>query len=100
MVNPTCPCCGQTAAPTDQYGLYFTSTQALILRAVQRAGKHGIHSESLFTKVYGNRIDGGPDSGIKVIHVHVAHLNGKLAAVGKRIRGSKDQQVYVLQDIT
>jgi hypothetical protein len=79
-----CPSCGQPIIPP---GLGLTPTQRRILGAVQQ--RPGISSEELRNLVWAHDVNGGPEDR-KVIHVHVCHLNTRLAAFGVRVRGGSN----------
>jgi hypothetical protein len=77
-----CPTCGQPCVPE---GLGLTPTQERALRAVRR--HPGITSEELRGLVWADDPNGGPEDR-KALHVHVHHLNARLAVHGIAVRGS------------
>jgi hypothetical protein len=94
-----CPCCGgrgeiEERAPVELVGLQFK-----IFDEVRRH-PHGIDTPKLVDCIYADRIDGGPDSALKTIHVMVWQLNRKLAKAGLRVANtarSGGGGVYKLQ---
>jgi hypothetical protein len=77
----TCPACGQVVAPT---GLHLPPIKALIYDTVQR--RPGITPAALRDVVWGLDPNGGPLTGTKCLHVHVAQLNQLLAPYGVCVR--------------
>lgn len=103
-----CPACGQTL-PREAVirDASLSPLQSSIFRAVEKAGSHGIHRDRLFQHLYGDRADGGPDSGVRCIQVHIFQLNKRLAKIGKRVcqAGGKytrpgDGTFYVIEDVS
>ena len=56
-----------------------------MLDVVRRAGKHGIRSDLLFERVYGEDPNGGPETGVKVLAVHARQMNMVMKPKGWRI---------------
>lgn len=86
MTGDVCTCCGQTLPP-DDLGITLPLRLRRILNAVRVSGRHGIRTDRLFDIIYGDDIDGGPLSGIKVLHVHISKLNKLIAPHGWRVAG-------------
>lgn len=103
-MSGVCQCCGQTM-PRDylivgtRMRLDLTGMKQIIFEAVTKAGPEGIHAEVLFERCYSGTSKGGPDSGVKIIAVHVRNLNKKLAAYGKKVTAGKGLRFYQLVDI-
>ena len=97
-----CDKCGQTL-PRDfmwlgsNKGVALTGLQRKILERVTKAGNNGVHAETLFQHLYGNRVDGGPE--FKSMAVVVRHLNKKLRPLGKAVLAGKGQRFYKLTGI-
>jgi hypothetical protein len=94
----TCPCCGgrgeiEERAPVELQGLQFKIYDEV------RRHPYGIETPKLVDRIYADRIDGGPDSALKTIHVMVWRLNAKLRPAGQRIYGTArgTGSVYKLQ---
>jgi len=87
MNDRTCKCCGQTL-PLSALDIPMADGQKKLVEAVRRAGKHGIATDRLFDVLYGDDIDGGPQSGVKTLHVRVCTVNRLLRKHGYRISGN------------
>jgi hypothetical protein len=97
----SCPSCGQTLPSKFPLGVKLTAGERRIVQLVLRAGKNGIEPDRLFELMYAHRRDGGPLTGIKVLHVRINILNAKLRTVGKMVRAPKGagNSGYVLKDL-
>lgn len=86
-----CPTCGQTLPPASvpELRAQLTPTQRRIFDIVSQAGRHGIPTDALESKLYSFHANGGPDSARKTLHVHVTQLNKRLCPFGKRIRANR-----------
>lgn len=84
-----CACCGQTLPDDLPDGLILRGKMRLLYDRVRRAGKNGIRADLLFEFMYGEDPNGGPDTGIKIIPVHVNHINSRLVKFNQRIIGSR-----------
>lgn len=87
MSEQVCKCCGQTLPPIEGIEVVMSRGLKQIVEIVRRAGKHGIHTERLFNKIYGADPNGGPEGGIKTLHVRVSQANRVLRRHGWEIRG-------------
>jgi hypothetical protein len=76
-----CPQCRQPVAPT---GLRLPRIKQRILESVRR--RPGITVQELLDQVWADALDGGPLTGAKCLHVHVAQLNRRLAPHGLTVR--------------
>lgn len=94
--HPCCPSCGQFLPPARPLGLRLSRGDEELLGHVRRAGVHGIPTQALFDRLYADDPDGGPLTGVKVLHVRVNTLNRRLRSVGKVI-WARDRR-YVLMD--
>ena len=97
----TCAACGQTL-PSELPGVALSAEQRRIVDRVRRAGPHGIHPEDLFDFIYRDDPDGGPETGIKTLHVRVMFINRKLKSIGKVIRSgwrNGGSRPYVYRDL-
>lgn len=87
-MSAVCECCGQTLPnKLDLRGVVLSYTKYKIVEAVHSAGKHGVRTDRLIMKVYGDDVDGGPDNASVTIHVHICQINKKLTKVGLRVKG-------------
>lgn len=95
-MSDVCPCCGQTL-PLGAAPVKLTRKQYAIYDLVRRRGRHGVPVDELFERVWDDP-GGGPDSGTKVLHVHVHYLNARLAPHGQRVCASSlgSRSSYVL----
>lgn len=59
--------------------------QQCILRAVMRAGEHGIYADTLFEHLYAHDPNGGPVTGHGALSANIYYLNLRLAPIGKRV---------------
>ncbi len=82
-----CECCGQTLPPAFDLGVKMGPGLRKIVETLHKAGPHGMPSDRLFNAIYDHRADGGPESGIKVLHVRISQLNKRLRTAGYNIRG-------------
>ena len=53
-----------------------------MIKAVHKAGKHGIRSDALFEQIYKSDPDGGPLTGVKILAVHAWGINRVLRKQG------------------
>lgn len=83
-----CQCCGQMLPPPNLPAslstLRLTRTQREILEIVCKAGPNGIDTDALYARLYGQRLNGGPQ--VKTIHVFVCKINHQLRTIGKYLR--------------
>lgn len=80
-----CECCGQ-ALPSKFKHMRLSPGPQLLLEAVAEAGEEGIDIERLYQKLYGDRLDGGPDP--NTVRVRISQINSKhLKQFGMRIVG-------------
>jgi len=87
--NTVCPCCGQTLPPVGgPPGLELFGFYKVIFQAVTKAGEFGIPADRLFQVMYGDRRDGGPDSGRRSMWVIICNLNRKLKPFGLAVRAN------------
>ena len=83
-VNITCcPGCGR---PMPRDDIALPPVKRRIYDIVSR--HPGISADQLCELVWADDPGGGPESGRKVIHVHVNQLNHRLAPFGVVVRGS------------
>lgn len=73
--------------PDDFPDIRFTERQRKIVTAVLRAGKHGIATDRLFNSVWDDLLNGGPETGHKVLHVHISAINKQLRPRGWQLSG-------------
>lgn len=104
MTDRLCKCCGQTL-PVD-IGIEVSLARGLktIVEVVRKAGQHGISTDRLFNRIYGHDRDGGPLTGVKVLHVRISRINKTLRPQGWEIVGehtgnSKIYGSYRLQPV-
>ena len=57
-----------------------------MLHFVHRSGVHGIRSDILFDLIYGADPNGGPDTGQKILAVHICRMNKDMKIFGLRLR--------------
>ena len=81
-----CPTCHQTLPNPLPHDLQFRGVKNLILRRVHKAGGAGIRSDLLFDHVYGDDPNGGPETGMKILAVHIWHMNKTLKSFGLKIK--------------
>ena len=86
-MSPVCKCCGQTMPPKLELGIKLTPGYQRIVDAVHAAGPRGLQSTRLFNILYDGARDGGPEGGMKVMHVRIWHLNQRLKKVNLRVKG-------------
>jgi hypothetical protein len=88
-----CPSCGGfigEASPIEKVREALTApSQRLIFDALSRPVGRSVHRETLFSLIYGNRRDGGPDRGEHVLTVHVSQLRRKIEPFGWTITASR-----------
>lgn len=84
-----CPCCGQALPPEEPEGLGLRGKRKILFDLVRKAGKHGIRADRLFSALYDDDPNGGPNTGLKIIAVHICHANKVLKRFGLRIRGGQ-----------
>jgi hypothetical protein len=80
-----CPACGQTLPEKLPLGLCFRGIKKRIVDVVHRAGETGIPTDALFDRIYGEDPNGGPETGFKIIAVHVCAMNKKMKPFGLKI---------------
>ena len=56
----------------------FRDVKYRIVECIHRAGAGGRTSQDVFDYVYGDKANGGPDSGVKIIAVHICRINKML----------------------
>lgn len=64
----------------------FRDKKQRIVEVIHKAGAHGATSDQVFDYVYGDDPNGGPETGVKIIAVHIWRINKALAPHGIRIR--------------
>lgn len=84
-----CQCCGQPLPPDEPEGLRLRGKRRQIFDLVRKAGKQGIRADRIFSALYDDDPNGGPDTGLKIIAVHVFHANRALEKFGLRIHGGR-----------
>lgn len=100
MREDICKCCGQTLPFPFEVGLDLSKGQRDLIDAVYLAGAHGIHTDRLIHKIYGDDPNGGPDDARKTIHVRISQANKKLRERGWNITARGDHQgIYVLEKL-
>lgn len=87
MTDQICKCCGQTLPALVGIEAVMSGGLKKIVETVRRAGRHGIQTERLFHVIYGDDPNGGPETGIKVLHVRISQANRILRQHGYEIRG-------------
>lgn len=96
-----CPTCGQTLPNPLPHNLKFRGIKDRILRVVHRSGVHGVRSDVLFDRVYGDDPNGGPLTGMKILAVHICKMNKDMKPFGLCIRsltvGRGGYGTYVLR---
>ena len=88
ITDEICKCCGQTLPPTVFHNIKMPKGSMQILEMVAKAGPHGMSSERLFNMLYAHRRDGGPETGMKCLHVRISHLNKKIRPHGFEVRAT------------
>ena len=73
----------------DLHEIHLTATERVVLRELIKRYPRGIAIEELTDRVFSGRINGGPDSGRRLIHVYIARLRSKLADVKWTLSGGK-----------
>lgn len=84
-----CACCGQTLPPDLPVGLVLRGIRFALYDRVRRSGEHGIRADDLFDYLYSSDPNGGPDTGLQIVAVHVWHVNQRLKKFGQRVRGGR-----------
>lgn len=98
MTEHVCKSCGQTLPLPFEVGIDLSKGQRDLVDAVYLAGAHGIQTDRLIHKIYGDDPNGGPDDARKAIHVRICQANKKLRVRGWHIHGRGDHQgIYVLE---
>lgn len=87
MTERICKCCGQALPPVEGFDFAMPKGMADLVNNVRRAGEWGIATDRLFDLLYADDPNGGPDTGIKVLHVRVSQANRILREHGWAIRG-------------
>lgn len=93
-----CPCCAGRGEIEDRAPVALTPMEFRIYDAVRRS-PFGISGPRLLVRMYGDRIDGGPDTAQKAMHVTIWRMNRKLVPAGFRIAGTApgSGSVYKMQ---
>lgn len=93
----TCTCCGQTL-PDDTIprGVCLPPKLRVLFARIKRAGTHGVDAPTLFEHLYGERPDGGPESGHRILYVYVSQANKLLRKANLVIRKTCTLGNYVL----
>lgn len=86
-MSEVCKCCGQTLPEKINLGIKLCPGYQIIIDAIVKAGKRGIRSDRLFNYIYSGTRNGGPDTGIKTLHVRISFLNRRLRKAGYEIVG-------------
>ena len=63
----------------------FRDVKYRIVECIHRAGAGGRKSQDVFDYVYGGNPNGGPETGVKIIAVHICRINKMLAPYKLRI---------------
>jgi hypothetical protein len=87
MTDQVCKCCGQALPPAEGFDFAMPKGMAELVSHVRRAGRWGITTDRLFGLLYAGDPNGGPDTGIKVLHVRVNQANRLLRQHGWQICG-------------
>jgi hypothetical protein len=87
-MSEVCKCCGQTLPKKVNLGIKLCPGHQQMVETIVKAGKHGIRSDRLFDSLYSGP-DGGPDTGMKVLHVRISLLNKRLRKAGYEIVGER-----------
>lgn len=94
----SCPACG---LPVDERYVADPPLSGIKLRIYNLVrARPGITSDELADMVYAGYLNVGPDSGRKVIHVHINQINRCLRSIGSqvRIRGSRYYGYRVIRE--
>ena len=83
-----CPCCAGRGEVADVSPIHLTPTERRIVAAVERAAHIGIETRDLVDLLYKDEPTGGPERADLVVRVQICRLNKKLAAIGRRVRGT------------
>jgi hypothetical protein len=70
-----------------------------VMNILARAFPRGVMPDVLADHVYGLRVDGGPDSGVKSLAVVIGHLRLKLAPYGWTISDARKGEGYRLERV-
>ena len=81
-----CRYCGQPFAHGAIIGLHPNTVKGQVYDMIASSGSYGIESKKIFDTIYGRRRDGGPTTGIKIVHVLVNHINRLLKPHKKVVR--------------
>lgn len=87
MTEQVCKCCGQALPPVEGLDFAMPKGMADLVNHVRRAGRWGISTDRLFDLLYSHDPNGGPETGIKVLHVRVNQANRLLREHGWQING-------------
>ena len=63
----------------------FRDVKYRIVECIHRSGSRGKTSQDVFDYVYASDPNGGPDSGVKIVAVHICRINKMLAPYNLRI---------------
>lgn len=88
MRHSLCPTCGHPIAvksSVEKLGALLQGRQRQLFEIIEAAGTAGISSARIFDRMYGDDIDGGPDSGPRIVAVMRMQLNRKLVPIGLHI---------------
>ena len=82
----------------------FRARKKQIVEAIHKAGSHGVTSQRLFEIVYGGDRCGGPETGVKILAVHIWAINKRLKPHGVRLRHTQvgrggTEGVYVMEPL-
>lgn len=81
-----CLTCGQTLPADSPAETILRGKRLELFRRIKRAGQHGISSPDLFDYLYSDDPEGGPNTGVKVITVHICHINKQIRQFGIAIK--------------
>ena len=80
-----CPCCEGRGTIEEESPVLLTPMQLKIYNIVRKS-KHGIIGPELVSKIYADRIDGGPDWASVSMCVQIKNMNMRLAVVREKIK--------------
>jgi hypothetical protein len=79
-----CPCCGGAGSISPASPVPLTQMEFAVWDAVRRS-TYGLDAAAIATKVYADRIDGGPEYAKTCIYITIRRANRRLKAVGQQI---------------
>lgn len=79
-----CPTCHQPLPPDLPEGVSLSRSKRVIFETVKK--KRGCSTADIIFALYGNRINGGPDNAMGVVHTMICQLNYTLRAGRPRLR--------------